>query len=387
MVLRVLSTSAVALAIWFRVAWSDQLVAPYAVAYQSDGDSLCLVWHYPGVNIDSITTTSLPPESYAFCSSTDVSGRVAVRLELAPEASAIDRIAVRLWPGDPFPNLPGDRFSPFLLALRSRLDLPALWESTVVCPSEVTGDDWFNVPVRAGMPMMETLFWELRWHPETPAAPLLTVSYTTFVDGQFLGYNSAGSIVWQPVTDMAFHVRIIYSICDTLQPAVDLSVLPDSFSVFVLAPPTEGGVPDDYRTGTTTALHCVLPRSQLEGKFLTVAAWSGNTLGPKSAAVFVDAATDVDDIRSLPPDTPVLSQNFPNPFNQETTLVSRLRGELQIFDILGRKVRRLQPLLTGNDTFVFQWDGRDDDGHPVASGVYLARQDGSTEARRMVLLK
>lgn len=387
MALRVLSVSVVALAIWFRVAWSDQLVAPYAVAYQADGDSLCLVWHYPGVNIDSITSTSLPPDSYAFCASTDVGGRVAVRLELAPEASAIERIAVRLWPSDPFPSLPGDRFSPFVMALRHRLDLPALWESTVVCPSEVTGDDWFNVPVCVGSEKTETLYWELRWLPETPAAPLLTVSYTTFVDGQFLGHNSAGSIVWQPVTDMAFHARIIYSICDTLQSAADDSTLPDSFSVFALTPPNEGGVPDDYRTGTTTALHCVLPRSQLEGKFLTVAAWSGDTLGPKSAALFVDAATGVDDCRSLLPETSLLSQNFPNPFNQETTLISRLHGELQILDILGREVRRLQPSLTGTDTFVFQWDGRDDSGHPVASGVYFARQDGAAEVRRIILLK
>jgi len=369
------------------VAWSDHLAAPYAVAYQIERDSLCLVWHYPGVNIDSITSTSLPPESYAFCSSTDVGGRVAVGLELPPQASAVDRIAVRLWPNDPFPSLPGDRFSPFVLALRHRLDLPALWESTVVCPSEVAGHDWFNVPVRAGTARTETLYWELRWLPETPAAPLLTVSYATFVDGQFLGYLSEGTTIWQPVTDMAFHARIIYSICDTLQPAADDSALPDSFSVFVLAPPNDGGIPGNDRTATTTALHCVLPRSQLQGKFVTVAAWAGDRLGPKSAALFVDAATAVDDYQSLPPDPPVLSQNFPNPFNQETTLVSRQRSELQILDILGREVRRLQPALTGIDSFVFRWDGRDNTGHPVASGVYLARQDGVAEVRRIILLK
>lgn len=387
MALRVLSKSVIVLAVLVRVAWSDQLAAPYALDYYVDGDSLCLVWHYPGVNIDSISNTSMPPESYAFCSSTDVGGRVAVRFQLPSEASAIDRIAVRLWPSDPLPSLPGDRFSPFVLALRSQLDLTALWDSTVVCPSEVAGDDWFNVPVRAGFAGTTTLYWELRWLPETPTAPLLTVSYATFVEGQFHGYNSSGTIVWQPVTDMAFHARVVYSTCDTIQPAADDPALPDSFSVFALTPPNDGGVPADYRAGTSTALHCMLPRSQLEGKFIAVAAWSGDLLGPKSAALFIDAATGVDDKQSLPPDMPVLSQNFPNPFNQETTLVSRHSGELRILDILGREVRSLRPTLTGNESFVFRWDGRDDSGHPVASGVYLARQNGTTEVRRMILLK
>ncbi|MBM3277766.1 MAG: right-handed parallel beta-helix repeat-containing protein [Candidatus Handelsmanbacteria bacterium] len=68
---------------------------------------------------------------------------------------------------------------------------------------------------------------------------------------------------------------------------------------------------------------------------------------------------------------------FPNPFNGATTLRFDLpadtRATLTICDALGRPLRRLldAPLAAG--THRYTWDGRDDQGQEVASGVFLAR--------------
>lgn len=74
-----------------------------------------------------------------------------------------------------------------------------------------------------------------------------------------------------------------------------------------------------------------------------------------------------------------LAQNYPNPFNPSTTIRFGLpfpaAVRLDIFDILGRRVRRLaephSPLPAGWHQYV--WDGRNDSGVPAASGVYFYR--------------
>jgi len=62
---------------------------------------------------------------------------------------------------------------------------------------------------------------------------------------------------------------------------------------------------------------------------------------------------------------------------------------LQIYDIAGRLTRTLidRPMDTG--TFTESWDGRDDAGDRVASGVYFCRlkADNRMLTRKMLLLK
>jgi hypothetical protein len=87
-----------------------------------------------------------------------------------------------------------------------------------------------------------------------------------------------------------------------------------------------------------------------------------------------------------------LSQNHPNPFSGATTIGFQLPEPthvvLEIYDALGREVRAAidQPYKAGNHYFV--WDGRDDRGRIVASGVYFFRfRAGAFEdMKKMVLL-
>ncbi len=93
------------------------------------------------------------------------------------------------------------------------------------------------------------------------------------------------------------------------------------------------------------------------------------------------------------PETFTLNQNYPNPFNPSTkitfTLNRSARVKLQVYDILGRLVRELvrQELTAGEHTAV--WNGADDDGLSVASGVYVYRlsAEGQVASRKMTLLK
>lgn len=88
-----------------------------------------------------------------------------------------------------------------------------------------------------------------------------------------------------------------------------------------------------------------------------------------------------------------LQQNFPNPFNPATTIRFRLDGgarvQLKVYNMLGQEVRTLvhQTLSAGEHSVV--WDGRDNSGITVASGVYIYRLTNglSASARKMVFMK
>jgi flagellar hook assembly protein FlgD len=60
-----------------------------------------------------------------------------------------------------------------------------------------------------------------------------------------------------------------------------------------------------------------------------------------------------------------------------------------VFDAAGRLVRTLVDTSEGAGAHDVTFDGRDDNGRPVASGVYFYRLDAgtTTQTRKMVLLK
>jgi len=88
-----------------------------------------------------------------------------------------------------------------------------------------------------------------------------------------------------------------------------------------------------------------------------------------------------------------LRQNRPNPFNPVTaipySLASAGEVSLDIFDPAGRVVRRLVDGVQTAGVHTAQWDGRDNRGVPVASGVYFCRLRAGKviDTRRIVLLK
>jgi hypothetical protein len=109
---------------------------------------------------------------------------------------------------------------------------------------------------------------------------------------------------------------------------------------------------------------------------------------------------DVDDIPSpLIPRTFTLYQNYPNPFNPQTTIsyyipevgAQPARVKIVIYNLLGEEVR---VLLEGNNyagEHSITWNGKDDSGSDLSSGVYFYRLfwwgTEFTKAKKMVLVR
>jgi hypothetical protein len=88
-----------------------------------------------------------------------------------------------------------------------------------------------------------------------------------------------------------------------------------------------------------------------------------------------------------------LSDAFPNPFNQSARIVLEAKAlgsvRLAVFDAAGRAVRTLVSGRLSPGSHEIFWDGLDDQGRILPSGLYLCRlfADGAAQTRRMVLMK
>ena len=95
----------------------------------------------------------------------------------------------------------------------------------------------------------------------------------------------------------------------------------------------------------------------------------------------------------LLPKTLQLSQNYPNPFNPITTIKFALpeegRMKLVIYNVLGQKVKELVDEYRQAGYHQVIWNGKNDFGAQVASGVYIYRLETvkGVQARKMLLIK
>ncbi len=90
-----------------------------------------------------------------------------------------------------------------------------------------------------------------------------------------------------------------------------------------------------------------------------------------------------------------LEQNYPNPFNSGTAIPFSLPAgtaahmELEIFNLAGQRVTSLMQGTMQEGAHTVEWNGRDDLGRPLASGVYFYRLQAGPNAqtRRLLLLR
>lgn len=118
-------------------------------------------------------------------------------------------------------------------------------------------------------------------------------------------------------------------------------------------------------------------------------------IGTHGKGVFkATVTTDVEtDAQPALPGSVVLHKNYPNPFNPVTHFTYDLKNpvsvSLTIYDLRGRKIRTLVDGAVQNGSREVTWDGTDDAGRAVSSGVYIYRlkAGGAVQSGRCTLAK
>lgn len=88
-----------------------------------------------------------------------------------------------------------------------------------------------------------------------------------------------------------------------------------------------------------------------------------------------------------------LSSNYPNPFNPTTIIKYQIpeaaHVRLEIFNILGQKIKTLVNQKQRSDFYKIEWDGRNDSGKPVGSGLYFYHIEAESfkATKKMLLLR
>ncbi|MGB2696542.1 MAG: T9SS type A sorting domain-containing protein [Candidatus Zixiibacteriota bacterium] len=89
----------------------------------------------------------------------------------------------------------------------------------------------------------------------------------------------------------------------------------------------------------------------------------------------------------------VVFQNYPNPFNPQTVIEYYLprstRVNLTIYNVLGRKIKVLVNNFQTKGIKSITWDGKDQKGRMVATGIYFYRLETTdyAESKKMLLIK
>ncbi len=179
---------------------------------------------------------------------------------------------------------------------------------------------------------------------------------------------------------------------------------PGSFSGRVLAAPVS-------RKGVNEIAVCALEGAKLVGSSLDLGrlTYSIKTAGDVvlSPSDFEVRVADVMTVagparigRSTSSDRDVkrvflneLAQNYPNPFNPATTIAFSMEKaahvDLTIYDVRGARVRGLVNQHRNAGAYHVDWDGHDDRGRQVASGVYFYKlvAGSFTDTKKMTILK
>ncbi len=237
----------------------------------------------------------------------------------------------------------------------------------------------------------------------SPAAPVQLASFNTTHDAQGLCASATGSSHYVYVADYSGIVALRFD-TDT----------PVAVSSFALAW-TGAGVAVDWLLGEPAAAEDlrlvaapaaggaeaeieIAPQGAggqawqgFDGRDALAAGgeWRYTLYGREPGADWELLRSETIQLEGAPLATVVL-RAFPNPFNPSTrldfVLPAASAARLAVFDVAGRRLAVLHegPLAAG--PAVFEWDGRDGEGRPVASGVYLARLELAGEARQVKLV-
>lgn len=99
-----------------------------------------------------------------------------------------------------------------------------------------------------------------------------------------------------------------------------------------------------------------------------------------------------DQIRAIPEEFS-LAQNYPNPFNPSTTIEFELKNDtyakLSVYNMLGQRIRNLVDQKQTAGRYLVQWDGMDENGKAVSSGIYFYRieTESFSATKKMLLIR
>ena len=224
--------------------------------------------------------------------------------------------------------------------------------------------------------------------------------------GGYICYDTAGQPVIGITSGASNIVKAGFWYCAGISSTVDVAIT--SFfgmlkdDVVVLSWSTSASTSFDgfniYRSDGTeetfVKLNAALIAKEQGGSYTDETALGGATYLYRIGAVSGEGEWFSQSVSiTLPPRPTSLYQNYPNPFNPSTSIAYYLpracRASITLYDVSGRNVRTLldEPKAAGRHTVL--WDGRNEAGAQVGSGVYYYRLKAGKDSitKKLVIVR
>lgn len=157
---------------------------------------------------------------------------------------------------------------------------------------------------------------------------------------------------------------------------------------------TQGSLPPGLSLSDSSGSISGIPTVVGKFNFIVKVSDSESYYGNKQLTLVIKEPNSVGlDDNTMIPDKTMLHQNYPNPFNTQTTIDYQLRKAglvtVEIYDVLGQRVRTLINLHKPAGYYNVQWDGRNDRGLFITSGIYFYEMKVGDfwERRKFLFLK
>ncbi|MFC1551440.1 FlgD immunoglobulin-like domain containing protein [Candidatus Latescibacterota bacterium] len=131
-------------------------------------------------------------------------------------------------------------------------------------------------------------------------------------------------------------------------------------------------------------------------KYRVILSSEDTYLTPVLHSLTITYNTTVSDVDAALPESTALFDAYPNPFNTNTTLSFRVgtasspqRVQVNVYSMNGQRVRKLKNEMHETGIYQVVWDGRDDSGQTLSSGMYFFRMtaDNVRYTKKMILIK
>lgn len=132
-----------------------------------------------------------------------------------------------------------------------------------------------------------------------------------------------------------------------------------------------------------TSANCLIRVGSLDGSVVDVS----------DGSFKIDFAAAIMRLNDVQPTEFALQQNYPNPFNPETRIQYQTPRDAQvsidIYSVQGTKIRTLVSGFQAAGAYILTWNGKDEAGRAVPTGIYFCRMtsDGFQATQRMLLTK
>jgi len=120
---------------------------------------------------------------------------------------------------------------------------------------------------------------------------------------------------------------------------------------------------------------------------------TSNDINNPSITIPIHITTVPNSDPAIVPVVTTLEGNYPNPFNPETTINFSLKESgkvrINIYNLKGQLVKQLIDTELPSGKHQIVWNGKDNQGRNVGSGIYLYRMEakGYTNTKKMMLMK